>query len=76
MIQYKKLTPYQKECLINFVGRKCETCGKNEAQVGKLEIHRPHQGQPYSLRNSQVDCGHCHDFYSSAQRIASGSQSR
>ena len=82
-METKKLTKFQRECLINFVGRKCEVCGRNEAQVGRFEIHRPKQGAPYSLRNSMVVCKYkglingrisCHDMFNAAQRIARGTQ--
>jgi hypothetical protein len=71
----EKITSYQRECLINFVGRVCEECHKNEAQVGRLEIHRVHQGGEYSLRNVKVCCSKCHGRFSAAQRMASRSQS-
>ena len=81
MIEFKKLTQKQKENLINFVKCKCEICGKERNEIVKLEIHRPRQGMPYSLNNSQVVCKYkgkienrysCHDILNSAQNRAGG----
>jgi len=80
-METKKLTEKQRELLLEFVDRKCEVCGRNEAQIGRLEIHRPKQGAPYSLRNVQVVCKYnglingrysCHSLFNSAQNKAAG----
>ena len=59
-----------------FVNYNCDSCGKNEDKVGKLEPHRVKQGGDYSLVNIKMVCSKCHGIFSSAQRIASGTQSR
>jgi hypothetical protein len=70
----KKLTENQKRLLREFVNFTCEECHKKEKEVGKLEPHRVKQGGEYSLRNIKMCCSKCHEIFSSAQRIANGTQ--
>lgn len=63
-MEEKKLTEKQKQLLKEFVGNKCEQCGKE----GSLEIHRIKRGNAggiYELRNIKVLCSKCHDLYHS-----------
>jgi ribosomal protein L44E len=68
----KKLSKKQKELLREFVSFNCESCGKNESEVGTLEIHRIKQMGEYYLRNLKLVCKKCHSYFSSAQNIAIG----
>jgi len=70
--QGEKLNKKKKEILREFVEFNCESCGKNEAEVGTLEIHRITQSGDYSLRNIKLVCKKCHSYFSSAQNIARG----
>ena len=73
------LSKRKKQLLREFVDFICEQCGKHEKEVGELEVHRIHQGYmggKYILRNIKLLCSGCHDYLSSADRIASGIQNR
>ena len=61
--------------LREFVDFTCEVCGKLEEEVGTLEPHRIKpgcDGGTYNLRNITMCCSKCHEFFSSAQRMAIG----
>jgi len=64
------------DLLRKFVDYICEECNRHEDKCGRLEAHRVRQGGEYSLRNVKMVCKKCHGYFSSAQRIASGSQNR
>lgn len=66
------LSKKQKELLRKFVSYNCESCGKNENEVGTLEVHRIKQGGDYSLINLKLVCKKCHSYFSSAQNKARG----
>jgi len=68
-----KLSEKKKELLRKFVSYKCEECGIKDK---KLEPHRINQGGEYSIRNIKIVCHKCHNLFSSAQRIAQGTQSK
>lgn len=70
-----KLTEKKKRLLREFVDFKCEKCNKHEKIVGKLQPHRNKQGGDYSLINIKMLCHKCHEVFTTAQRIASGTQS-
>jgi hypothetical protein len=72
------------DLLREFVDFTCEECHRHEDIVGKLVPHRIKQGGEYSLRNVKMICNYkgkinkkfsCHEIFSSAQRIANGTQS-
>lgn len=75
MISYKRLTSIRKHWLKVFVGFKCEVDNKKHPE-SELEIHRINQELGYSLRNVQVVCKKHHEIFSSAQRMAKGTQGR
>ena len=69
--------------LRTYVGYVCEGCHRHEKIVGRLEPHRINQELGYSLRNIKMVCKYlgkiggkysCHQIFSSAQRIALGTQ--
>lgn len=60
--------------LREFVDYICEECKKSESEVGTLEPHRIKQKGKYELRNIKMVCHSCHEIFSSAQRIAEGTQ--
>ena len=70
------LTPKKIRILRIFVDYICESCHKDEEEVGTLEPHRINQGGDYKLNNIQMLCPKCHEIRSSAQRINSGIQGR
>lgn len=60
------LSETKKELLRKFVDFKCERCGKNEKEIGTLQIHRIQRGNAggtYNLRNIKVCCKECHGLY-------------
>jgi len=64
----------KKELLVKFQNYKCEQC-KKKFKMEELEIHKLNNKLGYSNhRNLKVVCQRCHDFYSSAHRIAMGIQ--
>jgi 5-methylcytosine-specific restriction endonuclease McrA len=76
---YKKCTPWLRLSYRIAVGFICQVCHKHEDLVGELEIHRMkpgNEGGTYVPNNSKVCCNKCHEILNSAQRIASGTQSR
>jgi len=52
----------------------CEECHKNEDEVGTLQPHKINPKIGYKHRNIKMVCADCHDYYSSADRIARGIQ--
>ncbi len=65
-----------KEALCIFHNYKCEEC-KKKFPLKELEIHRINQKLGYSdHRNLKVLCKKHHEIFSSAQRIAEGTQGR
>lgn len=65
-----------KKILIEWVENICEECHK-EFPTENLEIHRirpGNQGGTYHFRNCRVLCKKCHDYISSADRLAMGIQ--
>ena len=72
---YKKLTKQQIDGLRMFVQGICQQCEKKEKEMGKLEPHRLNQDRDYTLSNIKMCCKKCHEIFSSAQRIASNTQS-
>lgn len=74
MITYMRLTAKRRYFLLAFVGFRCETC-KKKFKDNELEVHRKNQNLGYSLGNIQIACKKtCHPIFSSAQRIAKGTQ--
>jgi len=71
---YKKLTKVQIEGLRAFCLHECQQCEKKEKEVGVLEPHRINQDRGYILSNIKMCCEECHGIFSSAQRIAVGTQ--
>lgn len=41
----------------------CESCNKEENEVGKLQIHRIKRGMDYYPENVKVVCRSCHKKY-------------
>ena len=75
----KELMPLSKqriEMLRKFVRYTCEECHKHERKVGTLEPHRINQDLGYNIRNIKMVCRKHHNIFSSAQRIADGTQGR
>ena len=61
----KRLTPFKKELLKQFVNYTCEECNK-KTDSNLLEIHRLNRGYlggEYCLRNVKVICNFCHDKF-------------
>lgn len=56
--------------LREFVDFKCLECGKHEDKVGTLQPHKINPELGYILLNIKPVCKKCHDYYSSADRIA------
>lgn len=68
-----------KKALCEFHNYECEDCKKinksKKLSLNELEIHRINPELGYSdHRNLKVLCKHHHEYYSSAQRIANGTQ--
>ena len=73
MIGLKKLSKKQIETLRQMVLFTCQECHKHENEVGTLEPHRitsKIDGGLYIPQNIKMCCNNCHEFFTSAQRIA------
>jgi 5-methylcytosine-specific restriction endonuclease McrA len=57
------LTEKQKELLREFVGQKCEQCGKEDKVLAVHHIKRKSKGGDDSFRNLKVLCSNCHKLY-------------
>lgn len=68
------ISPSKKKLLCEFQDMVCESCHKI-FKLSELDIHRIRQGCDYSQHRSlMVVCHKCHEIFSSAQRIANGTQ--
>ncbi len=71
---YKKLTKQQIDGLRIFCQQICQQCERKEKIVGVLGPHRINQDKGYALSNIKMCCKKCHGIFSSAQRMANGTQ--
>lgn len=80
---YKTLNKFQIDGLRIFCKYVCQQCERSERIVGTLEPHKINPERGYRLDNIKMVCDYegkiggkfsCHRIFSSAQRMASGTQ--
>lgn len=78
---YKKCPDWLKEAFRKAVNYKCQSCHKDEKEVGTLEIHRPTRGVDgglyvcvplnHPLSNTMVLCHKCHEIFNYSPKLGS-----